>query len=293
MRIHFLRTAVASCTLAIAPVTAFAQVGSPVVQPRQAVGQPNQQVVPGGVITPGQAVRTANQTTANPTTDVRQTHTANASTQGSGSVQDFFVTKLMLANKAEVELGQMAEDRAESDEVKKFAQMLVQEHQQMNQQLAQIQAGAQSTSGQSNSLQGTKSQIKTVTDQPATTQGDISQPIRSTQAVTSNAAGQSRTGGSHDQVPQQLTMICQQAAAKHLEMSREMLDSAESHDFDMSFLGLQIAKHAYVVAELQSLQNVGSPEFQQLVRTAEQKTSQHLVTAKELANQLKNDKSKG
>jgi predicted outer membrane protein len=299
MRMRSLRTFAATCTFAALPVAGFAQVGAPVVQP----GQPVQQGAPGSPVTPGQTIRNGNQPVANPATDSRQLHASNASKQGDGSVQDFFVTKLMLGNKAEVELGQMAQDRAQSDDVKQFAQMLVQEHQQLNQQLAQLQAGHQKAGAQPATAAGANVQggvrESRVAGQPsgeapvanAPGAGNPTDQASNQIAGQPGKAGNQHRAAQHEQVPQQLTMICQQTAAKQLEMAREMLGEYEGQDFDMGFLGLQIAKHAQVVAELQSIQNVGSPEFQQLVRTAEQKTSQHLDQAKQLANKLKDNKT--
>jgi predicted outer membrane protein len=94
------------------------------------------------------------------------------------------------------------------------------------------------------------------------------------------------------QVPQQLTTIVQDSHAKQLEMAREMLNKEEGQDFDMAYLGMKIASHAAALAELQSIQNVGSQEFQQLVRTTEKKTSDHLERAKELAKNLKDKKDR-
>lgn len=299
MRRKFLPILVATCTIPLLPMVGYSQVGTPVVQPGQVTGQVTQQGAAGGVITPaqpitpGQAVR-ANERTSNQAIESRQVHASSSATKDQGSIQDFFVTKMMLANKAEVELGQMAQDRAQSEEVKGFAQMLVQEHQQLNQQLAQLQGGGDSQNVQTQD--GSRQVNPQSTDPQSQTNPRTTNARQLGQANAESTPGSnqgktlSRSTG-NQQVPQQLTTICQQTAAKHLEMAREMLGEHEGQDFDMGFLGLQIAKHAHVVAELQSIQNVGSPEFQQLVRTAEQKTSDHLAQAKSLANKLKDKKS--
>jgi putative membrane protein len=250
MKIRSLHAAAAACALSVLPATLHAQVGRPIAQPQNApvqsgqvqpdqIIQPGQVVPPGQAVKPGQTIRNGN--VINPQGG-RPVQSNSGKHQSSHSVENFLVKKMMLCNKAEIELGQIAVDKAKSDEVKQFAEMLVQEHQQLNQKLSQTQAPSQPDQGQ--------------------------------------------------QVPQQLTTIVQDAHAKQLEMAREMLNNEEGQDFDMAYLGMKIASHAAALAELQAIQNVGSQEFQQLVRTTEKKTSDHLERAKELANNLKDKKDR-
>ena len=51
-----------------------------------------------------------------------------------------FVNQMTIANLAEVELGKMASERASSADVKSFGQMMVKDHSQANQDLAQVAA---------------------------------------------------------------------------------------------------------------------------------------------------------
>jgi predicted outer membrane protein len=85
--------------------------------------------------------------------------------------------------------------------------------------------------------------------------------------------------------------LCPVALAD-ISSALKTLNYEEGQDFDMAYLGMKIASHAAALAELQAIQNVGSQEFQQLVRTAEKKTSDHLERAKELANNLKDKKDR-
>lgn len=69
------------------------------------------------------------------------------------SLNAFIAHKLKRGNEAEVELGQIAVDKAKDDSVKEFAQMMVKSHQEMIQKLEQfdqgsgVNAGNQGTSG--------------------------------------------------------------------------------------------------------------------------------------------------
>src|SRR5690606_29125248 len=82
----------------------------------------------------------------------------------------------------------------------------------------------------------------------------------------------------------------EQTAQNTLQMARRMLEEAEQgKEFDMTFVGMQIVKHSHMVAELDSMRNVGSPQFQQLVSKAHATTQQHLDMAKDLSKKLSGD----
>lgn len=61
-----------------------------------------------------------------------------ASTGANAASDDAFVKKAMQGGLAEVKLGELAQQRAQSPEVKEFAQHLVSEHQQANTELQQL-----------------------------------------------------------------------------------------------------------------------------------------------------------
>lgn len=72
-----------------------------------------------------------------------QAHEAHPAAHAQGvSLNAFIAHKLKRGNEAEVELGQMAVDRADSDRVKEFAQMMVKSHQEMIKKLDQFDQGA-------------------------------------------------------------------------------------------------------------------------------------------------------
>jgi predicted outer membrane protein len=70
----------------------------------------------------------------------RGQHPQSASSQmGQSDVQSTqFVEKMLMANMAEIKLGQLGVDRATSPDVKSFAQMMVTDHTQANQELMPI-----------------------------------------------------------------------------------------------------------------------------------------------------------
>ncbi len=92
--------------------------------------------------------------------------------QGQGvSLNAFIAHKLKRGNEAEVELGQLASQQAESESVKQFAQMMVKAHTEMIQKLDQLDLGSDdNAAGQPNAsrTQGTNQPAQPSTVAPGT-----------------------------------------------------------------------------------------------------------------------------
>lgn len=334
MRKTSLRFVVASCALCTVPMVAHAQVGqTQQVQPLPPGGQvitPGQPIQPGqvrpGQPLPGtvqpvpgstQTIRDGEQTLGNQTYESRREPIGDTAQQGGSNIQNFLVTKLMLCNRAEIELGQMAMDKAQNDDVKSYAEKLVNDHRQLSEKLRQFQSGMRGPQGQTIQRQGNQGQVRG--QQGQQTQGQLgSQPQpgqiqpgqpgqpgqtqpgqpgqlgRTTDRADVRDQAQGQPGqmqqGQGRQVPQQLTSIVQKTADTQLQMAKEMLQEQQGQDFDMAYLGLQVVSHANTLAELRAIESIGSQEFQQLVKTAEEKVSGHLEQAKSLAKKLKDEK---
>ncbi len=326
MRMTHLRFVVASCVLCLLPISASAQTSQPgqaTQQSAQQRDQASQQRLQtqqrdqdgqqrGQAQQRGQDGQQRSQAQQRGQDGQQRGQLGRgAAQQGENSTEDFLVQRLILANKAEIELSQMATEKANDEKVKQFAQKLVKDHQELKQELERFGSGqrdsAQTRPGQRQPGQTQSGQIQRGQDQlgqtqPGQTQPGQTQPDQTQLGQTQpgqtqrgqaqlgqtqrGQAGMRRTGEGQE-VPQQLTQIVEQAAQKHLQMAKEMLQEAEGEEFDMAFVGMQIVKHGMMVAELEAMRNVGSQEFQQLVSKAESKTSEHLKEAKQLAKQLK------
>ena len=248
MRKTMFRFVAASCLLGLLPASVQAQVDQLGDQREPATQQQTDL---------NQSQQPNRQTDGTNRVEARRVQLSAGTQQGDTSLQGYLVTKLMLANNAEIQTSQIATEKAQHQSVKQFAQKMIQEHQQLNQKLQQLQSG-QDQSGQ---------------DQPGQ-----SQP----------GAAQTQQGQS---VPQQLTAITQRAAENSLQMAKQSLQRHNGQDFDMAYLGMQLAMHTQMLSGLKAIQDTGSPQFQQLVRQAEQATSQHLQQAKKLAQQFEDDRS--
>ena len=241
MRKHPFRFVLAGCALALAPVT---------VQAQQVQVEAAQQPA---------------QTATDQDYEARRVDPSARSLPGANTVQGFLATKLMLGNNTEIELSQLAVEKAEHPPVKQFAQKMVQAHTQLNQKLQQLLSG-QSPAGQQD------------------------RPGAAANAADRAPVARPATAGQQPEVPPQLAQVARQSAQNYLQMTKQMLQRYEGQDFDMAYMGSQVVLHTRMLSDLQAMQGVGSPQFQQLVSQAEQATTEHLQTAQQLARKFEDDR---
>ncbi len=245
----------AFCTL---PNTPAQQPAPTTPIPPDNLGQPNQ---------PG-ALPDRSQTDQADRYEARRV-TSDSSQQGP-TVKEAIIQKLRKANEAEIELANLATQKADNEEVKQFAQMLVQDHQACNQKLQQ----------------------KTGQDQPGQRPA-IQAQANQNRAGQNQIAGQTPSSGSQSAtVPKELVQIAEQACENSLKMTKDMLSNYDGQDFDMAFLGQQCVAHTMMLAELKAIESAGPQELQPLAQEISQKVQQHLEKAKQLAKKLEDDRKK-
>lgn len=146
---------------------------------------------------------------------------------------------LLVDNRGEIQLARLAEEKATCDEVKEFAEHLIDDHAQMVEDLQQV-------------------------------------------------AGRSRTN--RQQMPGlNIVRLKQQLGQQCVASAEEDLNQKDGDEFDKCFVGLQIAKHMEMLDTLKVFSRYASPELDELIEDAEQKTEEHLEHAKELIKQLEAD----
>jgi len=285
MKKTILRFVIASCTVVMLPVASQAQVAqpqAPATQQQPANTQQQQQSTKSQ--RPG-----ANQNVAG---QAGQSQNPSSSQQNDQKLEQLVAAKLLIANKGVVELSKMAVENANDDKVKQFAQTLVQEHESLCRDIEKLQA-LKGFSKQDNDSQANQS----TADRSATNQTRLNEPDQPGEPKQPGQPGQqANVQGKNAQAGKwannnqglvgKLEMIADKACKKHLEMAKEMLKENEGENFDMAFVGMQIASHTQAVAELNALQGVGSKEMQDVVKKAEESTSKHLKQAKDLAEEL-------
>ena len=274
MKKTILRFVIASSTIAMLPVAAQAQVGQPQPPTTQQPQQPRQLQRPG-----------ATQDVAG---TAGQAQDRSASQQNDQKLEQLVAAKLLIANRGVIELSKMAVEKAEHDKVKQFAQTLVEEHEGLCRDIEKLQASKGYSKHDAHSKSAQPSGDRATTTQARPGQAAQVQPGQPGQPATRRGeTAQADTWDSDSKgIVGKLEMIAEKSSKKQLEMTKEMLQQRKGKDFDMAFVGIQIAAHTRAVADLSALQGVGSKEMQDLVKKAESATSKHLKQAKDLAEEL-------
>ena len=194
--------------------------------------------------------------------------------QGS-NLDEFIATCLLLGNQEEVALAQEAVSRAQNENVKQFAQMLVDDHQKAIQKLQQHAKQGISLDGASKVTASAGLQA----DQTA------SNPSPTAQQYTANRADLDQNSASAGALDQVLKMH-QQAAQECLSMTKSIMAEKQGAEFDKAFAGSQIGAHIGMLAKLKASQQHASPELASIIQESEQTVEKHLDHAKQLCKEL-------
>jgi predicted outer membrane protein len=212
----------------------------------------------------------------------RQAQQLGTSTQA-GGMDQFIATCLLLGNQEEVALAQMAADKAQNENVKQFAQMLVSDHQEAIQKLQQHAKPGISLEG-AGTITATSAAPSA---QPGTLPSDRvasndSPTARQFTANRANIDSDPMAGGSLDQVLQ----MSQQAAQECLSMTKSMMQEKQGAEFDKAFAGSQIGAHVGMLAKLKASEQHASPELASIIQESQQVVESHLEQAKQICEEL-------
>lgn len=207
--------------------------------------------------------------------------------QDAQQLTEYFSDQLMLANHSEIELAKIAAERSTNNEVKQFAKMLIEDHTQLDAKLKQVAPkAAENFADRRRVATELGARIaRNIRDRVSDRANDRETPADD-RVQTRTAA---REAGEHDA----FTRLCQinhAAVRNHLELSKQLLEKYQGQDFDMAFLGMQIGAHGWLLSELQALEGVGTPEFQEIVTSATQSVQHHLEQAKTLSKKFEDDR---
>ncbi len=173
---------------------------------------------------------------------------------------------LMCGNLSEVELGEMAAERTQNPAVKDFAQRMVHAHSAYWQKLTKFTTNPNQTIAQA------KAKVESHTAQNKSSQrGNV---IRGRSAFR---GGEFAT----------LDEIGARAGELKIQMTKNLLKDYKGRDFDMAYIGDQIAAHIQILANLKAVEEYSTGDFKEAVEEGIQVTESHLKRAKEISTQLK------
>lgn len=156
----------------------------------------------------------------------------------------------ILSNQAEVELGNLALEKSQNEQVREFAQMMVKDH---TAAIAKLQKFAGS---------GNQAAPQTGAVRPRNTTG---------------ARQQANSG--HDGMMDFHRKSCQ----LELAMTKQMLSRYEGQDFDMGYLGQQMVAHTKMLACLTTAKDYGPEDFQKTIEEAITTTREHMQHGQQIA----------
>ena len=188
-------------------------------------------------------------------------------------------------NQAEVELGKLAEQRSQNQQVKQFAQEIVQDHQRLVEQLEKI-AGARGRNGSASSP-ARESATSTANERNENTTTETADNTRTTSAnETSTQQAGMRGGALHE-----LASIDRQIDERCNQMLREALQQKSGHEFDQCYVGSQVIAHMHMLAALDVISQDTNGQLKQIAEDAKPTVQKHLEKAKDLAKELMNGRN--
>jgi predicted outer membrane protein len=198
-------------------------------------------------------------------------------------------TCVAIDNQEEVALARFAQDKVQNEDVKKFAKMMVEDHQAFLQKLQRFspeatREGYLSEQSPSTRNDSARAPSKSGVEQAKATSAD--QPvIQQTNATQPNQAA--RTGQ-----PVDFIQLHREIAQECLASSKEALGKKKDGEMDQCFMGFQIAKHAAMKTKLTVLQRHASSELAQVLAQGAETTEKHLKEAEAIMKKLDTSDSK-
>jgi predicted outer membrane protein len=212
--------------------------------------------------------------------DAQRTTTTNSQGQGN-KLDQHLAACLTLGNQEEIALAQFAQEKAQNPQVKQFAQMMIEEHQQavsklqqavpqlasLNLQLKGAQgAGARSASGER--AAATAATRGTATDQ------------------TASATSGTQRGAAPAQGDQQMLELGRAIKEECLALTQAELGRKQGADFDKCYMAQQVGAHIAMLAELKAGQRFASNQLKPILQEGTQMTEHHLAQARTITEQL-------
>ena len=219
---------------------------------------------------------------------------------GGNKLEKCLATVLIQANENEVHASQIAQERASSAEVKKFAQMMEQEHKEILSKLESYGDGKHLARKQEKKVHETAFRFKPKdgkkSESEKADQGDEGK-IQQTSAEEPQAADDAEkekadkdnAGGTFHH---QMMNIHQELAAQCRQTMEKELTSKTGEEFDDCYVGMQIGAHMHMVDMLTVFERHASGDFKNVLTEGLQTTQSHLEHAKSLMKTLEGEESK-
>lgn len=202
---------------------------------------------------------------------------------GQQGVSDQIVQLLIHMNRGEIKCSKKGQEQAQSEQVKQFAQEMVDAHTQYLQKLQQAAGQSAQPPTTASNQRGQREQQAQPGQQPQriTPQTPSSDVARDQQrdSIQTEVETEAASDGSF------LGYVIQLGEQRGKLMEQE-LQQKQGAEWDKCFMGQQILMHTEALAALQSAQNQVSESLQGVISEGIQTTQAHLEKAKSIAKSL-------
>ncbi len=197
--------------------------------------------------------------------------TGTKTQQAATNADSVLVTWLIVDNENAVALARIAQQRAQSPEVKQFAQRMIDDHNQILQKLHQCRP----TNGNGSRLgTGTGPGTGTGTGVGRDPKGEYP---GTRETMPRDASGVLSSGPlDHEKLVRDLGRKC-------LESHTRLLQEKQGAEFDRCFMGMQVGAHIKAVDTLEVFQSYASPALRPTLEEGLRTVQMHLQDAKDLA----------
>lgn len=195
---------------------------------------------------------------------------------------------LLLGNHEEIALAKMAKENAESEDVKKFAQMLIEDHQKFVQKLQKFSSRSINLDGDRQADASTPQTDSLAADQRNRQAAD--RPAEPRQTLDQNGRPVEHRAAYAPQGDEARFQLEQAIAKECLHLTKKELKEHSGKEFDMAFVGQQMGAHIGMTAKLKASRSFVSADLQQVLDEGLQVTMQHHEKAKQLKDKLKDSK---
>jgi len=176
---------------------------------------------------------------------------------------------LILENQNEVALAKLAQERSQSSEVKKFAEMMQTDHEKFIGELEKFAA------------HDFRSRLGTLEKD-----GDRKETRTERAAGDRTTAARENSGNAGMLTADKMLQIKQEIADQCLASARAELDGKQDREFDQCYIGMQIGAHMHMIDALKVLERHVSPDLRSVVANGLTTAENHLTRAKRIMKDI-------
>lgn len=195
---------------------------------------------------------------------------------------------LIIDNQKEIALAELASQQAQNEQVKEFAQKMIEDHKQLVQQLQRYAESAGIPRQQLTLDTGTSGERSRQSTAQSEQDRQSAQRPQDEERTPRRAARpeleQRQRGASQGGVD--FVQLKHELANENLRSIRQDLQEKSGAEFDQCYMFGQVMAHMHMADALKVSSKHVSSELEQTLQQGLQKTKQHLEEAKQLAQQL-------